>query len=182
MTEEDTTTDEMKKIAEFADDSTLRLRFLASAEIKLFRTGDALRMTIEGDRSCLRVVPFYAFPHSVRDRYISLRDMDGYELGIIRSLGDLDKDTRKLLEEELRKRYVTPVILEIKSISDRFDIVQWEVETDRGPKTFVTHGLYDSLKETADGLIVTDMENNRYEIHDRSQLDSPSTSILTKRI
>ncbi len=101
---------------------------------------------------------------------------------MVRHLGDLDKDTRTLIEKELRKRYVTPVIVEIKSISDKFGIVQWEVETDRGPKTFVTHGLYDSLKETADGLIVTDMENNRYEIHDRSQLDSPSAAILDKRI
>ncbi len=101
---------------------------------------------------------------------------------MIRSLGDLDRDARKLMVEELRKRYVTPVITEITSISDKFDIVQWEVETDRGPKTFVTHGLYDSLKETADGLIVTDMENNRYEIHDSSQLDSPSAAILDKRI
>jgi hypothetical protein len=183
MTEEDTNvTDDMALIPKLEDDDTLGIRFLASAEIKLFRAGDALRITIEGDRSCLRVVPFYAFPHSVRDRYISLRDMDGYELGIIRSLEDLDKDIRKLLEEELRKRYVTPVILEIKSISDGFDIVEWEVETDRGPKTFVTLSLYESLKENADGLIVTDMENNRYEIHDSSELDPASAAILTKRI
>ncbi len=182
MTEEDTPTDDTGKIAAFADDDALGLRFLAPAEIKLFRTGDALRMTIEGDRSCLRVVPFYTFPHSVRDRYISLRDMDGYELGIIRSLGDLDKDAREFIEEELRKRYVTPVIVEIKSISDEFDIVQWEVETDRGPRTFVTHSLYECLNESANSLIVTDMENNRYEIHDRSQLDSHSAAILDKRI
>ena len=166
----------------FAADSTFRLRFLDSSEILFFRAGDALRMTIEGDRSCLRVVAMYAFPHSLRDRYISLRDMDGKELGMIRSLGELDRKARKLLEEELRKRYVTPVIIEIISISDKYEVVEWEVQTDRGPKTFVTHSLHDCLTVSADSLIVTDMENNRYEIHDMSKFDPRSASILNRRI
>jgi len=183
MTGEEThALDDMGRDLGFVDDSTFRLRFFASNEIAFSRAGDALRMTIEGDRSCLRVVPMYAFPHSMRDRYISLRDMDGNELGMIRSLGGLDKSTRKLLEEELRRRYVTPVILEIISVSDKYEVVEWEVETDRGRKTFVTRSLHDSLTVSADSLIVTDMESNRYEIHDRSQLDPHSAAILAKKI
>jgi len=174
--------DEMGKTLGFEDDSAFRLRFLEPSEVKFFRSGDALRMTIEGDRSCLRVVPVYAFPHSVRDRYISLRDMDGNELGMIGSLGDLGKKAKRLLDEELRKRYVTPVIQEIKSISDRYDVVEWEVETDRGPKTFVTRSLHDSVTESAGGWIVTDMENNRYEIHNKPELDPRSAAVLSKRI
>jgi len=108
--------------------------------------------------------------------------MGGNELGMIKNLDELDKDARKLLEEELRKRYFTPLIREIKSISDKFGVVEWEVETDRGPKKFITRSLHDSLKESGTGLIVTDMENNRYEIRDHSQLDPHSLAILTKRI
>jgi len=174
--------DEMGKRLGFEGDSAFRLRFLESADINFFRSGDALRMTIKGDRSCLRVVPMYAFPHSSREKYISLRDMDDNELGMIRSLGDLDKRARKLLSEELRRRYVTPVILEIKSISDRYDVVEWDVETDRGPKVFVTRSLHESLTESAGGWIVTDMENNRYEVHGRPELDQQSADILSKKI
>lgn len=164
------------------DDGILRMRFLDPAEVKFFRVADALRITIAGDRSCLRVVPMYSFPLSMRDRYISLRDMEGNELGMIRNLDELSKDARKLLAAELRKRYFTPLICEIKSISDKFGVVEWEVETDRGPKKFITRSLHDSLKESGSGLIITDMENNRYEIRDFSQLDSDSMAILTKRI
>jgi len=164
------------------DDGIFELKFLDSAEVEFFRAGDALRITIAGDRSCLRVIPMYSFPLSLRDQYISLRDMGGNELGMIKNLDELDKDARKLLEEELRKRYFTPLIREIKSISDKFGVVEWEVETDRGPKKFITRSLHDSLKESGTGLIVTDMENNRYEIRDHSQLDPHSLAILTKRI
>ena len=160
----------------------LELKFLNPGEVGLFRAGDALRATIAGDRSCLRVIPMRVFPISMRDRYISLRDMDGNELGVIRDPSELDKDSRKLLLNELRKRYFTPVIREIRSLSDKFGIVEWEVETDRGTKTFLTRSLHHSLKETDDGLIITDMENNRYEIVSYSDLDPRSAAILTARI
>ncbi len=176
---DDTNSDEMP---ELKDDDAFKLRFLTSEEVVFFRVGDALRITIAGDRSCLRVVPMYSFPLSTRDQYISLRDMEGEELGLIRSLDELDREARKLLEEELRRRYVTPVIIEVRSIGDKFGIVEWDVETDKGPKKFLTRSLHDSLKEAGSGFIITDMENNRYEIRDCSHLDPHSASILAKRI
>ena len=94
----------------------------------------------------------------------------------------LDKDSRKLMEEEIRRRYFTPVIHTIKSLRDKFSIVEWEVETDRGAKKFLTRSLHDSLKETDTGLIITDMENNRYEVRDDSHLDPRSAAILARRI
>jgi len=174
----------MKKEADqiIGDDSDFRLKFLDPSKVKFFRAGDALRVTIEGDRSCLRVVPMRAFPISMRNRYISIRDAEGNELGMIRDTDELDKDSRKLLEEEIRKRYFTPVIHKVRSVRDKFGIVEWEVETDRGPKEFLTRSLHDSLKETDTGFIVTDIENNRYEIRDYSDLDPRSAAILTRRV
>ena len=164
------------------DIGAFRLRFLDPEEVRFFRVGDALRVTIEGDRTCLRVVPMRSFPMSMRERYISIRDAAGDELGMIRDPDELDEDTRKLLKDELRKRYFTPEIRQIKSISDKFGIVEWEVETDRGPKSFLTRSLHDSLKESDTGFILTDMENNRYEIRDYSRLDPHSASMLAKRL
>ena len=182
MTEVETKTNDNMDMDELIKDDAFKLRFLQNEEMEFFRAGDALRLTIKDDRSCLRVVPMYSFPHSLRGQYISLRDMEGNELGMIRNLDELDEDGRKLLEAELRKRYFTPVIQEIKSISDKFGIVEWDVETDRGPKKFTTRSLHDALKESASGFVVTDMENNRYEIRDHSNLDPRSLSILNKRI
>ncbi len=164
------------------DESDFKLKFLEPEKVMFFRSGDALRVTIEGDKSCLRVVPMRAFPISMRDRYVSLRDMAGNELGMIRDPDELDRDSRKLLKDEIRKRYFTPVIRGIKSLQDKFGIVEWEVETDRGVRKFMTRSLHDSLNETEGGFIITDLENNRYEIRDRSELDPRSAAILTKKI
>jgi len=164
------------------DDSDFRLKFLDPSKVRFFRASDALRVTIEGDRSCLRIVPMRAFPVSMRDRYISIRDAEGNELGMIRDPNELDRNSRKLLEAEIRKRYFTPVIRKIRSLRDKFGIVEWEVETDRGTKTFLTRSLHDSLKETDTGIIITDIENNRYEIRDYSDLDPRSAVILTRRV
>ncbi len=163
------------------DDYAFSLKFLDVEKVSFFRSGDALRMIIEEDKCCLRVVAMRSFPISMRDQYISIRDMKGNELGMIRDPGRLDKDSRKLLGEELRRRYFTPVIHKINSLRDKFGIVEWEVETDRGSKTFLTRSLHDSLKETDTGYMITDMENNRYEIHDYSVLDSRTGSTATIR-
>ena len=74
------------------------------------------------------------------------------------------------------------MVYKIKSIRDKFGIVEWDVETDRGAKRFVTRSLHDSLKETDTGFIITDIENNKYEIRDYSDLDSRSATILVRRI
>ena len=164
------------------DGSSFKLKFLESEKLRFFRSDDALRVVIEGDKCCLRVVPMRAFPISMREQYISLRDMAGNELGMIRDLGELDKDSRKLLEAEIRRRYFTPVIQRLISLRDKFGIVEWEVETDRGARNFLTRSLHDSLKETEAGLIITDVENNRYEIRSYSDLDPHSLAILAKKI
>ena len=163
-------------------DDFFELRFLDPKKVRFFREGDALRVTIEDDRSCLRVVPMRAFPISMRDRYISLRDMEGNELGMIRDMHELDKKSRKLLEEEIRRRYFTPEIRRIVTLREKFGIVEWEVDTDRGPKSFFTRSLHRSVNETTTGYIVTDMENNRYEIRDLSSFDPQSAAILSRKI
>ena len=164
------------------DENAFKLRFLDPAEVKFFRAGDALRITIEGDRSCLRVVPMRSFPISLRDQYISIRDMEGNELGMVRDPSKLDKESRKLLEEEIRRRYFTPMIHRINSMRDRFGVFEWDVETDRGPRKFLTRSLHDGLKETDIGFIITDMENNRYELRRDSHLDPHSAAILARRL
>jgi hypothetical protein len=173
---------EERKINIPQDEESYRLRFLDPDKVKFFRAGDALRVTIEGDKSCLRVVPMRAFPISVRDKYISIRDAGGNELGVIRDPDELEEGSRKLLKKEVWKRYFTPVIHSVRSLNDKFGILEWEVETDRGRKKFLTRSLHDSLTETDTGFIITDMENNRYEIRNPSDLDTHSASILMSKI
>lgn len=172
---------EVKELQSISDDDAFRLNYLDPKKVRLFRQGDVLRITIDSDRTCLRVVPMRSFPISIRDQYISLRDMKGNELGIIKDPKELDKDSRKLLEEEIQRRYFTPVIRKIKSIRDKLGIVEWEVETDRGTRKFLTRSIHDSIEETSTGFIIKDMENNHYELR-QSELDPASTAILAEKI
>lgn len=172
----------MSGITNSDDPSKFRLNYLDPKKLKFFRYGDVLRVTIEGDRSCLRVVPMRAFPISMRDKYISIRDMKGDELGIIKNPKELDKESYELLEEELYKRYFVPVILKVKSIRDKLGIVEWEVVTDRGHRSFITRSIHDSIEETGKGFIIRDIENNKYELRDYSELDSKSAELITKKV
>jgi len=162
-------------------DNIFKLNYLDPQKVRLFRQGDVLRCTIEEDKSCLRVVPMRSFPISIRDLYISLRDMKGNELGIIKDPEDLDKESRKLLEDEIQRRYFTPVIRKIKSIRDKMGVIEWEVETDRGTKKLLTRSIHDSIEEISSGLMIKDMENNHYEIR-QSELDPASAAILSEKI
>jgi hypothetical protein len=172
---------EEKGLQIVSNDNDFKLNYLDPQKVKLFRQGDVLRCTIEDDKSCLRVVPMRSFPISIRDQYISLRDMKGNELGIIKEPKEMDKESLKLLEEEIQRRYFTPVIRRIKSIRDKMGIVEWEVETDRGTRKFLTRSIHHNIEETSAGLMVKDMENNQYEIR-QSELDPVSAAILAEKI
>ncbi len=171
----------MNNIETKDDLSEFRLNYLDPKKVKFFRHGDILRVTIEDDRSCLRVVPIRSFPISMRDKYISIRDMKGNELGIIKDPKELDKESYKVLEEEIYKRYFVPVILKIRSIRDKLGIVEWEVITDRGFRKFLTRSIHDSIEETDRGFIIKDIENNRYELREYSELDPKSAKLVTKK-
>ncbi|MGQ9609469.1 MAG: DUF1854 domain-containing protein [bacterium] len=172
----------MNSIETRDDLSEFKLNYLDPKKVKFFRHGDILRVTIEGDRSCLRVVPMRSFPISMRDKYISIRDIKGNELGIIRDPKDLDKESYRLLEEEIHKRYFVPVILKVKSIRDKLGIVEWEIMTDRGFRKFLTRSIHNSIEETYKGFMIKDIENNKYELHDYSELDPKSVELLNKKI
>ncbi|MCS7310719.1 MAG: DUF1854 domain-containing protein, partial [Armatimonadetes bacterium] len=72
----------------FRDVPTFEVRFLEPAQIRLFRTpgSSQIRMTIEGERSILRVHVVRCFPLSDPNHFISLRDGMDQEIGILQSL------------------------------------------------------------------------------------------------
>ena len=50
------------------------------------------------------------------EQFISIRDEEGEEIGLIRDLSELDPVSRKAVQEELNWRYFTPKIQRITSI------------------------------------------------------------------
>ena len=123
--------------------------------------------------------PRRLFPVSRRDAYISLLDSNGVERGLIKSLSDLDKDSRAVIEESLNDYYLVPKIIKILSISEKSGTIRWAVVTDRGEKRFDVRNRNHDIRVSKDGKVfVRDSDDNRYEIDDYRLLDSKSRGKL----
>ncbi|MBE3577646.1 MAG: DUF1854 domain-containing protein [Limnochordales bacterium] len=123
-----------------------------------------------------------AFPLTMRDRYIVVKDRDGKEIGIVKDLAELGEESQRVVREELAKAYFIPKITRINSIEEQFGITTWKVETDRGPRVFEVRERRDVRFIGPDHLIIKDVDGNRYEIVNLRQLDPASLSRLESQI
>lgn len=126
-----------------------------------------------------RVFLHRAFPFDDPYEYISVLDKDQNEIGIIGDLRNIEPNMRKLIEEELERKYYTPTIKAIKQIKERYGFSHWKVETDIGPMQFTVQDTYRSIiRVTSTRLFVVDMNGNRYEIPDIHELDRKSYRMI----
>ena len=153
---------------------------LDPATVRLWRSETGkLRMEIAGDRCVLHVKVARGFPISDPDHYVSFRDDDDKDMGMVQDPTKLEPRTRKIVERELHKRYFVPVIQRIRSIKEQYGVGHWVVDTDKGPREFVVRGMSDSIWEVGGNrLIVVDVDGNRYDIPDYTELDHRSYRLI----
>src|SRR5260221_10300443 len=131
-----------------------QLLFLDPKKLRFFKHGATLRLTVEGDRSYPKVGILRAFPLAEPNRYLSVRDGENKEAGLIVNPAELSVESRELVEEDLARRYLVPVVKRIVSVKERFGTVDWTVETDRGLCCFTTRNLRESVQRPAPGRII----------------------------
>lgn len=160
----------------------LRLRFITKENAVFERTeGGFVSMEIEGE-IYPRVQVYRSFPFTDPDAYISIREPDekAKEIGVIKNLRkDVSKETRQMLEEQLRLRYFTPKIEKIINIKDEYGFAYFDVLTDHGACRFTIHmggGSVVNLSDTR--LMITDLDGNRFEIADVTKLSAPELKKL----
>lgn len=146
--------------------------------MKLFYQPEGrLRLTTE-DRSYLQVKPAWASPVSFPSKYLAFLDGKDREILMIKDLSELSKENREIVDQELRRRYLTSRVTEIKHVKTDFGITYWTVETTRGSRELVTQSLQENANwMTPDMLILSDVDANKYEIV-VSQLDDKSRKLL----
>ncbi len=152
--------------------------------IRLFYEPEGrLRMTIGEHRSYLAVKPVWAAPLSFPGRYLALLDGKGQEIVMFDSIDDVPAEPRKLIEEELYRRYLTPTVLSIESARSEFGVSYWTVVTDRGRRDFVTQNLSESVQWLSPAhLLLCDVDGNRFDVPDVQALDPISRKLLTNMI
>jgi hypothetical protein len=126
------------------------------------------------------VVPVRAFPISAANDGVALVDPYGHELAWIDQLADLPDELRALVEAELAQREFMPVITRIVGVASFATPSTWQVETDRGPASFVLKGEEDIRRLTPPALLIADSHGIHFLIRDRSALDQHSRRILDR--
>ena len=165
-------------------DNPFAVRVLDPHTVHLFRTSPSdttVRATVEGDRSWREVRVARAFPLSDPDKYLGLRDGNDKDIGILETLHGLDAGSRAVIDEELKRRYFTPQITQVVTVSEEFGVVTWDVETTKGPRRFLVRNMKDnSYPLGPNRVMMTDSDGNRYEIPDARALGPKAAAILSK--
>ena len=128
-----------------------------------------------------------AFPLSQIGRYLSLKHKDEegeeHEIGMIKDISDLDQQSRKVIDKALEKIYFMPKIIKIYEIEEEFGFTRWEVKTKKGRRSFDIKSRRKDVRPYGNGrIIIHDIDGNRYEITDYTELDRESRKILESEI
>ena len=163
------------------------LIFLDPKTVTLFRTGgSAVRATIADprigyERTYLICQIARAFPLSLQNQYIGLRDAKDKDIGMLETLNGLEESSRAIIDEELERRYFVPTIRKVTKVKKEYDTVNFEVETDKGERKFSVQNLKDSIQEVGGGrILLTDRTGSRYNIPDVMKLDEKTFAILSR--
>ena len=165
------------------DPESFELRILDPKRVRIFRVAGVPRLTLRDDRSWSKVSVARAFPLSDPDHFLGFLDGDGKDIGLLHDPGQLDAESRQIVEEELEKRYFVPNVERVLTVKEEFGTIYWTVETDRGQKDIIVRNLRDNLQElSASRVIITDVDGNRFEFVDVSKLDGKSQSVIIRNL
>jgi hypothetical protein len=114
------------------------------------------------------------FPWSLPESYISVRDAKGAEVALLRTLDELDGDSREVVEAELRDKIFNPKIHRITDLRDEFGVVTVTAETDRGEVSFQIRSRDDVRVLSAGRALLRDVDGNTYELPAIDALDKAS--------
>ncbi len=120
-----------------------------------------------------RVRAVRLFPFTDPMKYISIRvgSETGEELAVIRDIAELPTDQQALIRRDLELNYFMPVINKIISIKDEYGYAYFHVLTDKGEVKFtINMGGNNVTKLSETRLLITDINENRFEIRDVREL------------
>lgn len=174
------------------DETESDLVLLTPSAARLFRPAPesaTVRLTVENDpnlspdRSYRSVRIARAFPFANPDKYIGIRDSADKDIGTLVTLDGIDAESRRIISEELERRYFMPIWKRSVRIVDQYGIIEWEMETDRGKRTYLLRNIKDSVQHlSATRVLVTDPDGNRFEIADTNALDARAYDVMARAL
>lgn len=153
----------------------LKMNFLDESNAHFARTGGGFVSLKLGETEYKRVHVVRMFPFTDPDHYISIRttEENSKEIGIIKDLSAVSDDLRAMLTEQMNMRYFTPIITHINSVKDEYGYAYFDVMTDRGQCKFAINMGGNAVVHLSDTrLLISDIDENRFEIPDVMQLSA----------
>ena len=157
----------------------LSLRFLNGEKCCFsFNQNNFLVMTLDGE-SKGRVKLIRAYPYSLTAEYICVHDLEDNEIGIIRSLNELDSTSKEACIKELENRYYCPTVTTVKKIKERMGHFYFETIIDGKEKKFTVRDITRNLRYASENtLLIFDMDGNRYVIPEFEKIEEKSKRLL----
>jgi hypothetical protein len=119
-----------------------------------------------------------AFPLKAPDQFITIRNSDKEEIGIVEDINHLDKDSLNALQNALDQTYFLPQIIKIHSVDTKNHIPKWTVDTNRGPRAFEIQSSRRDVRVIGGvRVLLRDADGNRYEIPNYRKMDPESQAI-----
>lgn len=166
-----------------AFDILSELSFIQPDQVKLYRdAAGVLTLKMADGQVYSGVKPVRGFPLTDPDHHILFNDAQNNEIGMLKDTQGLDKESQKVLTEEFNKTYFIPRILRINSRTEKFGILKWDVETDKGRRQFEIQDRDNIYRLTPHHIIMKDIDGNIYEVLDIRQLDKRSFRLLDSEI
>ncbi len=175
--EEEFNLEQMEKETE----EMLKLRYLDDSNAVFERTQGGFVSVRIKEEFYPRVQVIRMFPFSDPEKYISIRTPDEHskEIGVIEDMKQISKETRKMLEEQLNLRYFTPIITKIINIKDEYGYAYFDVVTDRGACRFTINvGGHAVVHLSETRILISDIDENRFEIPDVTKLSARELKLL----
>lgn len=157
----------------------LTIDYLNPAECKFsFNHNGFLIFTYKGeDKGRVKLIRTY--PYTLTDEYICVHDLDDKEIGIIRSLLDLERESMESAQRELANRYYCPTVTTVKKVKERMGNFYFETVIDNNPKNFTVRDITKNLRFASENtLLIFDMDGNRYIIPDFDKIEEKSRRLL----
>jgi hypothetical protein len=137
-----------------------------------------IRLTVEGDRSWSSVAIRRSFPLSDPHNYLSFHDANGVLIGILSDTEGMDGKSLAILNDELARRYCTPIVERVLELREMRNLLIFSVETELGQRTFTITDLQSNALQIGNGVIVRDFVGNRYRFLDIARYDARVQELL----
>jgi len=132
-----------------------------------------------GEEDKGRVLLMKMRPFSDEDGYVSVRDMDLKEIGIVYAIADFPTNQQKMVRDELALRYFTPEVENITDIKEEYGYTFIKADTSAGKREFVMRDLSNNiifLSQTK--ALLVDTDGNRYLVPELKNLNDKALRVI----